>query len=227
MNVIKNMIVLKMILIINSKHGIIYGLEKFKDFYNINPDNILKKIDFSNNIDNKITIDKIYVENRYFNINLELIFENNDYSEWILKIREICCDLSSIEFDINLDYIMNNFFVKNKEEIIILNLKLVDILNKLEKKNKPIIIENGNTIETESTSIINEDDNPGIPRVDTTLADLNIEVFYDKDNSEDESNWSKLSDLNGSRFPGNSEPSATNVNECDTKWNELTKKLFG
>ena len=40
-----------MILIINSKHGIIYGLQKFIDFYNINPDKILKEINFENLID--------------------------------------------------------------------------------------------------------------------------------------------------------------------------------
>ena len=105
-------------LIINSKHGIIYGLQQFIDFYNINPDKMLKEIYFENLIEKNICIDKIYIDNRFFNINLELIFKNDEYSEWILKIREICCDLSLIEFDIDSNYIINNFVIKNSEEKI-------------------------------------------------------------------------------------------------------------
>lgn len=105
-------------LILNSKFGIIYGLQEFNDFYNIDPEDILKQINFRVSEENYICFDKIYVNKRFFNVCLELIIKNDDYKEWIIKVREICCDLSLIQFDLDTIYIMNNFIVKNKEEKI-------------------------------------------------------------------------------------------------------------
>jgi hypothetical protein len=72
-----------MILIINSKYGIIYGSKQFHDFYNIEPEEIQKNIDFNKIIIGKIFIDKIIIKNRYFNVNIEKIIDNNDYCEWV------------------------------------------------------------------------------------------------------------------------------------------------
>ena len=95
-------------LIINSKLGIVYGIQQFHDFYNIDPNEILKQINFKDSEEKCIYVDKICVNQRFFNINLELIIKNDDYSEWIVKLREICYDLSLIEFDVDSNYTMNN-----------------------------------------------------------------------------------------------------------------------
>lgn len=141
-----------MMLILNSKLGIIYGLQEFNDFYNIEPEDIIKQINFLDIDEKYISFDKISVNNRLFNISLELIIKNDDYKEWIIKIREICCDLSLIQFDLDSNYIMKNFIIKNKDEKICEN----GCFNKIQFENKNIkdfnndiykyLIENENNI---------------------------------------------------------------------------------
>lgn len=124
-----------MILIVNSKLGIVYGSQEFNDFYNIDPEEILKQINFKDSEEKYISVEKIRIGERFFNISLELIIKNNDYLEWIVKLREICCNLSLIEFDIDSNNIMNNFIIKNKEEKICEN----DCFNKIFFEGKNIV----------------------------------------------------------------------------------------
>ncbi len=104
-----------MILIINSKYGLIYGSKQLSEFYNIEPKEIIKNIDFNKISINNVFVDKINIKNRYFNINVEKILDNDDVLEYVVKIRENCCMSSIINFDIDTDLIIKNFVFENNQ----------------------------------------------------------------------------------------------------------------
>ena len=69
-----------------------------------------------NNLDEKnININKILIGKRFFNTSIELVYKKEDCFEWLIRVREICCDILIIEFDMDHNYIIKNFIFKNKE----------------------------------------------------------------------------------------------------------------
>ena len=105
-----------MIIIYNSKLGIIYGAQQFKNFFGFDAITLFQSFDLTiikSNFNEKINVNK-----RFFNLTFEAIHTDNNITEWLINVKEICCDISSIEFTIDHNlYITNFYFNKNLNEI--------------------------------------------------------------------------------------------------------------
>ena len=114
-----------MILIINSKLEIIYGLAKFKEKYKGELyKKILKELNLDNEQNKKTFNKKIYINEIYFNIDVEFILDNINNYQWILNLTELNDKISSIEFVVNSNFIINNFCIKNNKNEIYENTKI-------------------------------------------------------------------------------------------------------
>lgn len=105
-----------MIIIYNSKLGIIYGAQQFKNFFGFDAITLFQSFDLTiirSNFNEKINVNK-----RFFNLTFEAIHTDDNITEWLINVKEICCDISSIEFTVDHNlYITNFYFNKNLNEI--------------------------------------------------------------------------------------------------------------
>lgn len=97
-----------MIIIYNSKYGIVYGEKQFYDFFGFTPSIIIEKLDKNNLNSTNNFSDKLYINNNYYNVFLELLYKNEIF-EWLINVKEICCNLTQIEFNVNKELIISDF----------------------------------------------------------------------------------------------------------------------
>lgn len=103
-----------MLIILNSKYGVVYGEKQFNEFFGFNVCNILDQINTEKLISRSNFSDKIYTNNNYFNLSFEYMYNKDDVSEWLINIKEICCNLTQIDFEVNKELNIFNFNVQEE-----------------------------------------------------------------------------------------------------------------
>lgn len=103
-----------MLVIYNSRYGFVYGEKHFLDFFGFNVSDILDKIENEKLKTNLSFNDKIYINNNYFNLSFEFLYNKDDTIEWLINIKEICCNLTQIDFEVNEDFKIYNLNVKEE-----------------------------------------------------------------------------------------------------------------
>jgi hypothetical protein len=78
-----------MLIILNSKYGVVYGEKQFNNFFGFNVCNILDQINTEKLNSCSNFSDKIYTNNNYFNLSFEYMYSKDDVSEWLINIKEI------------------------------------------------------------------------------------------------------------------------------------------
>jgi CheY-like chemotaxis protein len=104
-----------MLIILNSKYGVVYGEKQFNEFFGFNVCNILDQINTEKLNSCSNFSDKIYTNNNYFNLSFEYMYNKDNTTEWLINIKEICCNLTQIDFEVNKE--LNIFNFKVQEEL--------------------------------------------------------------------------------------------------------------